>query len=409
MKTAFLTLFLSLSFILNAQESQIKFREFNSFNEIIAAAQKENKDIMLYFHYKGCGWCWKMEKTTFKDSAVGQYYNNNFINVSLDYLKDSIGMRLKKKLKVHGAPYYMFMSPKGNVNHFEWGYKPATSFIRIGKIALDKTKNFSFYAQKLLEKDHSIETISSYIEIKGYNEESDSLIKLMIDYNQNNPSELFGEKSFRIIYPRGDIQRRPYYNYVKENYDNFLQYAGRDLVEYSFRSNWSFNINNVVYFFFHGNRRRERAKEHFAKLKIPNYERICSYSDFEYALDQFQSKSKSRKRFERFIESADNYFEKYNDDWRALSIASMGILQSRFKDKDKEYMVKAKNWAELSLRIKECPKSLYSYSILLCEMEDNEKAIETLKKLIKITKQKISNENSYYRELAEKELEKINI
>lgn len=407
MKIAFLLLFLSLSIMLNAQVSQINFRDFSSFEEIKAAGKKENKDIMLYFHYKGCAWCRLMEKTTFTDSAVGEYYNNAFINVSIDFLKDSVGKNLRKKLMVPGAPSYVFMNSDGEVKHNELGYKLAEDFLKVGQIACDPNSNYRFYAEKFANNDHSVNTIFHILSNGSRLDYADSLVNLMIEANKDKPEELFGETGFKLIYEFGCWEDSPLFKFLFDNYENFLKYSGRDIVDYYIKEFWAYRINRVWIIFFHPERSREKAKKRFAELGLPNYDQICTYADYSDAKDFYVRVKKKRKKwFIRYIAMADKYFAIYHNDWRAYSEAALAILDTDFRLENQEYIARAKKWAEMAIEIKECPKSLYTYACLLKELNKDDEATEIMNKLIKLSRKVISYQNYKYRDLATKMLNK---
>ena len=55
-----------------------------SFADALQQSKIEKKPIFLHVYATWCGPCKKLKRTSFKDDAVGQYYNKNFINVMVD-------------------------------------------------------------------------------------------------------------------------------------------------------------------------------------------------------------------------------------------------------------------------------------------------------------------------------------
>ena len=77
------TLFLSLLFVglslpLSAQI------EWLSWDEAMARNETEPRKILIDVYTDWCGWCKKMDKTTFRDSKVAAYVSENFYAVKFD-------------------------------------------------------------------------------------------------------------------------------------------------------------------------------------------------------------------------------------------------------------------------------------------------------------------------------------
>lgn len=54
------------------------------FEEAVKACQKTPKKIFVDVYTDWCGWCKKMDKTTFADPAVAQYVNEKYYAVKFD-------------------------------------------------------------------------------------------------------------------------------------------------------------------------------------------------------------------------------------------------------------------------------------------------------------------------------------
>lgn len=69
-------------FLTNAQNNS----EVNwvSFEEAIELNKKESKKILVDVYTNWCGWCKKMEATTYKDPAIVDYINKNYYAVKLN-------------------------------------------------------------------------------------------------------------------------------------------------------------------------------------------------------------------------------------------------------------------------------------------------------------------------------------
>lgn len=116
-----------------ANDDGIQF-ETASWESILAKAKTENKPIFLDLSTPWCGYCKRMKANVFTDAKVGQYYNANFINVSLN-AEAGDGIALAKKYGVKGYPTFVYINPDGSISQQESGYKKSEKFLELGKSA----------------------------------------------------------------------------------------------------------------------------------------------------------------------------------------------------------------------------------------------------------------------------------
>jgi thioredoxin-related protein len=88
LKPALLLFFLLTSFILkvNGQIIDQKHESIRwmSFTDAVKENEKQPKKIFIDVYTKWCGWCKRMDATTYEDSAVADYINRNYYAVRLD-------------------------------------------------------------------------------------------------------------------------------------------------------------------------------------------------------------------------------------------------------------------------------------------------------------------------------------
>jgi len=106
------------------------------YSEIFELAKKENKPIMLYFHFNGCGACIKLEKTTFINKEVIEFVNQNFIcySVNISYKE---GKETNYIYNIRGFPTILFLDTNGKIIHEIIGLQPPDSFIQEARKALE--------------------------------------------------------------------------------------------------------------------------------------------------------------------------------------------------------------------------------------------------------------------------------
>ena len=58
--------------------------KWNNWEEGMVQAEAENKKVVVHLFTQWCTWCKKMDQTTFRDSLVVKYINENFVAIKFD-------------------------------------------------------------------------------------------------------------------------------------------------------------------------------------------------------------------------------------------------------------------------------------------------------------------------------------
>lgn len=99
-----------------------------TFNEALAQAEKDKKLVFLDIYAVWCGPCKRLKATTFKDPAVGEYFNKRFVNIAIDGEKGE-GPALAQKLKLTAYPTLYVLDAKGNLVRKIVGYRTAEQLL----------------------------------------------------------------------------------------------------------------------------------------------------------------------------------------------------------------------------------------------------------------------------------------
>jgi thioredoxin-related protein len=128
LKTFGLASLLVLVFILtttagHADSDSVKWY---SFDEGMVLGQSQEKKVFMHFWAEWCGYCRRMEKTTFSNSAVIAKLNENFISIKVNYDREK---RLVTMFKVGGLPdNWFFSKDRKDIKHRP-GYIPPEKFL----------------------------------------------------------------------------------------------------------------------------------------------------------------------------------------------------------------------------------------------------------------------------------------
>ena len=126
-----------------AQEKETNTRHIafdkSRWDTLLAKAKKENKLIFVDAYTEWCRPCIQMAKDIFTLDNVADFYNKNFINVSMD-MEKGVGPVLVKKYKVQAYPAFLFINGDGELIHRDGGYQEAPKFIGVGKAAMKAKK-----------------------------------------------------------------------------------------------------------------------------------------------------------------------------------------------------------------------------------------------------------------------------
>ena len=106
--------------------------------EALEKSKKEPRTIMIDVYTDWCGWCKRMDETTFDNSDVASYINKHFYAVklnaegekSLKYIDRQATERqlAEEVFGVEGFPTVVFLNPKENTIELRSGYQETAEF-----------------------------------------------------------------------------------------------------------------------------------------------------------------------------------------------------------------------------------------------------------------------------------------
>lgn len=192
--TTFALLTLVLAFPKALVADGISFFE-GTVEEAKALAAEEGKIIFVDAYTAWCGPCKRMSKSVFPQSAVGEYYNANFVNLKLDMEKGE-GRDFQKKYRVTAFPTFLFLDPSGKIVHRVTGGMDEARFIKLGQQASGKGNVTSKLDSEYEEGNREPQFMADYIKAKA--KAGKPVIKLANEYINAN-ADLTTEASLQVL------------------------------------------------------------------------------------------------------------------------------------------------------------------------------------------------------------------
>jgi len=146
---AFLALFvfliaLATSFANGLDKVEGEGKGLNYFKGTLAdalkASKKQGKPVFIDAYTDWCGWCKKLDKSTFADARVIETLNSKFIVIKMN-MEEGEGPEVAQKYGINGYPTLLYFDAKGIEIHRIGGFVKADEFLKESEAALLKYKN----------------------------------------------------------------------------------------------------------------------------------------------------------------------------------------------------------------------------------------------------------------------------
>lgn len=120
----------------NVSKNGIHFYQ-GTLAEAIKKSKQENKPVFVDVSASWCGYCKKLKRNGFSDKEVGSYFNDHFINVSIDGERGE-GPSVAKQYNVQGYPTLFVLDKEGNVLLYSSGYMDKEQLLNFALAAVKK-------------------------------------------------------------------------------------------------------------------------------------------------------------------------------------------------------------------------------------------------------------------------------
>lgn len=112
----------------------------DDWNTALKKAKDQNKLVFLDIYTTWCGPCKMLKQYTFTDTSVGNFFNTNFVNVSVDGEK-GIGPQLAQQYSIEGYPSLIITDAAGQPVLVTAGYMEAQDLLKFASEALRRSQS----------------------------------------------------------------------------------------------------------------------------------------------------------------------------------------------------------------------------------------------------------------------------
>jgi thioredoxin-related protein len=328
-------------------------------------AGQQGKLIFIDAFTTWCGPCKRMSANVFTDEAVGELYNETFINVKLDMEKGE-GRTFQGQYRVNAFPTLLFLDPAGKVVHKVVGGMDASNFVKLGKFAASKASVTSNLDKEYEEGNRDPAFMAKYIEALAKGKRP--VLKIANDYLANQ-TDFSTKDNLAIIYHGLVEADSRIFNLLVENRKEISKIYGQDAVEERVLEASSNTVTKAIE--FENSDLLEEALDkvkRYAPSKSKSYQiaaRLKYYGETQNT-DMYLKTAKeyAREGWQNKFELSNNILHNMRDQPKLLAQAETWAIEAAEEEENEENCFtaaqllflsrnyeKAKSYAETAMKI----------------------------------------------------------
>jgi thioredoxin-related protein len=361
---------------LGTKAEGIEFFE-GSWQEAKDYALKQDKLIFVDAYTTWCGPCKRMAKSTFPDKQVGQYFNDNFVNVKLDMEKGE-GPRFAQTYQVRSYPTLLFIDGAGELVHRAVGAKDPTDFLKLGKMVSRKNDKSEDLAKLYEEGKRDPEFIYKYV--KALNKADKPSLKISNDYLKTQ-EDLSTDFNLRFIFEAVTEADSRIFDMMIKHKSEIIKLFSQDEFNQKVIAVTNKTINKAIEY---------ESPALLAEAK----EKINHISDKDRA-ELFHVRAD--KKYFLLVGDSKNYLKacgkyiKYTAGKDANLMYLLAREASENLPTDKKVLAKAEQWAGKAFKMDGKASHAYTYADLLYQNDKPEKALGVAKAGLEAAKEEKAN------------------
>ena len=380
----FFTFFIVTAAFFNSATAQVKIEETHtsgiqffhgSFDEAKAKALKENKIIFMDAFAEWCGPCKRMAATVFTDDKVGQFFNDNFINLKMDMEKGE-GPKLADKFDVTAYPSLIFINEKGEQIHKAVGALDAEQFKTTAKQALGKIDNSKGFEKTYTQGSRDPDLVLNYV--RALNRAGKPSLKIVNDYLLN--ADVSQPTTLKIIYEGTTQSDSKVFDLLIKNKQAVTLLFSPEQVNKKIETAINKTLDNAVQF-------KNEPLHAEAKSKMKTY--FPEKAD-EFALDADMKFYKAAGDTKNFCKTCDTYAKKEakND---ARKLFNTGKQMVDAFPYDKTVLIDAEKYLKRAAENGGLSEYYYWYAMTLLRNTKKDEALKAAETALRIAKESQPN------------------
>lgn len=167
-----------------------------SWEEALEEAKKTDKVIFVDAYAKWCGPCKAMARNVFTQKEVGEYFNDNFINIKMD-MEEKEGISFGRKFPISAYPTLFFISNEGELIKKSVGGKQADALLSLAKNALSGYDKSGQYVDQYEAGNRDFDLMLNYV--TELNKVGKPSLKISNDYMSSGPDITDDQKATFLL------------------------------------------------------------------------------------------------------------------------------------------------------------------------------------------------------------------
>lgn len=376
--------------LLCAQEKGISFNNNLNWQEVKAKAKAENKYIMIDCYTSWCVPCKIMEQQVFTDNKIGEYSNQHFVTVQVQFDDDPKANKIKKdwmnlskefakKYEVDGYPCYLFFSPQGEIVHKAYGKRDIPNFLNLLKKIQDPDSQYYTLRERYKENKIDVQVLKLLLNasMEAEPEDKQELIQAYLAMNPDVQSNAEAKVIMDVTRSSKDSGFPILLNQAKKINNLLGEVVAEDLyrgiINFEDAENKLGRKSPMGYYILN-NKQDWSVFEDSLATKYPEHKtEILDFIKLNFYKNGFL--------MEDYIPALKNYIKKYDGTIsNKMKMEYVGVLAKNFTDID--FIKNMLNWSKDAFEQTDNPQHLYNYALLTYKIGEHDKGIEIIKKAI---------------------------
>lgn len=353
----------------------IKFTK-GTWNEILLKAKQEKKLIFVDFYADWCGPCKWMSKEVFTEASVGDFFNENFINVQID--AESEFLDLVERSTIDAYPTLIFFDANDNEINRSVGALDIEDLLDFGRSSLGPEN----YEQAYLDNPKDPKSVWEYASALNASDPGKASMVIEEYFTEVESSQLIETNNWKMIEkfinPSSVI-----FEEVFNNIEDFYQTHGDELMNYMLTS-----VNYLIDEAVEESDLSLINKSAEIEFKSRSLANTASYDKDYYRLESTYIYHYKRDEFDQFVSVYDKLVRKYLwEDESELASSILSMNQNYLEENpDSPHAEIIQNWCDRCVSLDEDSwKGYYAKAVTNYSIGDEDKAVELAKIALKKT------------------------